>query len=421
MEMRYAVAVVGGGASGMVAAIAAARQKPNGGVIVLERGARVGKKLLSTGNGRCNLTNREATAADYGPASGFVRSILERLSPDYIAEKFFVPIGLVCMTESEGRVYPYSEQASAVLDVLRMELQREGVVEQCSFEVTEIRREKGGFCLKSAEGEVRARRVILACGGAASPSCGGTAAGYALLRQVGHNVRKAYPLLVPVTTDWPRMKALKGVRCKAQVRLLTDGKTLAQEQGEVQFTENALSGICVFQLSRLVSRMAASGKLRKGSTQLAVDLFPGLSWEQLKKILAERKNRFWNLPAEQLLTGVLNKKIAYEILREAIPELSSRSGAEVTAEEWNRIVKMCKDWRFPVTGTADMKQAQVTGGGADCTEFDPESLESKKMRGLYACGEVLDVDGPCGGFNLQWAWSSGLAAGIAAGKAERSC
>jgi predicted Rossmann fold flavoprotein len=217
------------------------------------------------------------------------------------------------------------------------------------------------------------------------------------------------------------MKALKGVRCKACATLLYNGQTIASELGEVQFTEEALSGICIFQLSRFIGRFAASQQKGKGNIkgfEISLSLISDISKEEIMRLLINRQKTNPILPADQLLVGILNKKIAYEILRDAVIGLSEKTVSQVGSAELEKIAELCTDWRFTVTGTLDMRNAQVTGGGAKLGEFNTNTLESKKINGLFACGEVLDVDAICGGYNLHWAWSSGITAGTSAGRIE---
>ena len=414
----FGVAVVGGGASGLAVAICAAQQNPRGGVVLLEKQDRVGKKLLATGNGRCNLSNRFAQKEDcYFGGRAFAKRVLETVSPAETLH-FFHSLGLETV-EEEGRLYPGGEQASAVLDLLRAGAAVRGVTEQTGFPVESAEARGGVFLLRSAAGTVSARKLVIACGGAAAPALGGSMSGYELLGAFGHRRTRVYAALCPVKTEEARVRALKGVRCKAKVTLLADGMPVAAEQGEVQFAQGALSGICVFQLSRFAGEFFTSGTVC-GKKQKALSLSLSLlnrSEQEVAAMLTDRRSLLQSLPAEQFLTGVFHKKIGFELLRTMVGGLSGKTVGELSDRELAALSRLICDWRFPVTGASGFAQAQVTAGGVETDGFSPLTMESTRVPGLFACGELLNVDGICGGYNLQWAWSSGILAGRSAGKA----
>ncbi|MDD6174535.1 MAG: aminoacetone oxidase family FAD-binding enzyme [Firmicutes bacterium] len=418
-EEPFGVAVIGGGASGLAAAVSAARQNPRGGVVLLEKQDRVGKKLLATGNGRCNLSNRFAQQERcYFGDSAFARRVLQSVSPAETLD-FFRSLGLETFEEEEGRVYPCGEQASAVLDLLRAGAAGCGVTEETEFPVESAEVRGGLFLVHGAAKTISARRLVVACGGAAAPSLGGTMSGYELLGAFGHRRTRIFAALCPIRTEEALVRPLKGVRCKAKVTLLADGEPVASERGEVQFAQGALSGICVFQLSRFAGEFFTAGTVcgkRRRSLSLSLALLERTERE-VSALLQNRRRLLRSLPAEQFLTGLFHKKIGFELLRTVVQKPSGKTVGELSDGELAALGRLICDWRFPVTGASGFAQAQVTAGGVETGGFSPLTMESVYVPGLFACGEVLNVDGLCGGYNLQWAWSSGILAGRTAGKA----
>lgn len=400
-------AVIGGGAAGLAAAVFLARGAKKAGrplsIVLLEKGGRVGRKLLATGNGTCNLSNMGASPARYhGADPAFVRPALEAFPPA-AALRFFSSLGVECRVRPDGRAYPLPAQASAVLDNLRLECGALGVEERCGAAVRDIRPEKGGFVLTLPDGQLRARRVLAAAGGAASPSLGGSADGYGLLTALGHRLAPVFPSIVQVKTDTAFVRALKGIRIDGRVAFLWEGKRLAEEEGEILFTEYGLSGPAVMQISRAVSAWEQAG--RRGRMEAALDLLPMMKEDALPGLLRKRRS-LAGRALEEYLTGLVNKRLGQTVLRAAVLTPLSRRADSLTEGELRRLAVFLKDWRIPVLGTQGLGGAQVTAGGIAVQDFDPHTLESRKVKGLYAAGELLDVDGDCGGFNLQWAWSS---------------
>ena len=396
------VAVIGGGASGMMAALTAARV-PGRRVLLLERQQRVGRKLLATGNGRCNLTNLSASPADYcGTDAAFAAPALTAFTPEDTL-RFFAGLGLLTVTEPGGRVYPLSDSANSVLDVLRFALDRSGVELLCGAPVEEIRRKGRGFLLKGAESApLYADAVILACGGAAGAKLGGVTDGYRLGKALGHHRTALYPSLTRIRTAPEVPRALKGIRVQAELQLRRGGELLARSRGEVQFTEAGVSGPAGFDLSRA----AACGG--DGLT-LHLKLLP-FEEDRLSALLRARREAFPALEASELFTGMLHNRLGRVLVKAAgLPAQVPLS--DLTEAQLHAAARQCLDLALPVTGVDGFDAAQVTAGGLQTGEFDPETLESLLVPGLFACGEVLDIDGPCGGYNLQWAWASGALAG----------
>ena len=401
MRMRTVI-VIGGGASGVMAALTAAGDGQNR-VLLLERQQRLGRKLLATGNGRCNLTNTRAAIENYhGEDRSFARSALARFTPeDTLA--FFSSLGLLTEEEYGGRVYPLSNSANSVLDVLRFALDRAGVEVHTACRVAAVRREKGGFAVECENGRFFADALIVACGGAAGGKLGGVTDGYEILKSLGHGRTKLYPALTPLVTAPEYPRALKGVRADAAVELRRGREILARSAGEVQFTETGVSGPAIFDISRAAS-VAGAG------AHICLDFFRGRERAGLLAMLRGRRGAMPDLEAGELLCGMLHNRLGrmcvkYAGIGGATP-LSALSDSDLEA-----VLDACAAFTLPLRGAAGFDAAQVTAGGVSTADFDPDTLQSRLVPGLYACGEVLDVDGDCGGYNLQWAWASGALAG----------
>ena len=396
------VLIIGGGASGMMAALSAAEDAANH-VTLLERQARVGRKLLATGNGRCNLSNLAADGSQYYGAASFVRPALERFSVQKTLD-FFHSLGLITTVQPGGRVYPLSDQANSVVDVLRFALAARGADVQCGCEVRAVRKKARGWQAECADGQsFFGDKLIVAAGGCAGRKLGGTEDGYRILQALGHSCTALRPSLTQIRTEPEFVRALKGVRADAALELKIAGRRAAGGAGEVQFTEYGVSGPAAFELSRAVATGA-------GEMVLLLDLLRGLDRAELEDLLRARRAQFSQLAAEALLAGMLHSRLGKVIVKRAgldgQAELSQLTDAELAAA-----AAQVKCFALPVAGVMGMDGAQVTAGGIRRAEFDPATLESRIAPGVFATGEVLDVDGECGGFNLQWAWSSGYVAG----------
>ena len=383
-----------------MAAYAASRSIENK-VVLFERQARVGRKLLATGNGRCNLTNLNADGSHYhGEFPQFVRPALETL-PVKATLDLFGELGLYTVEGEGGRMYPLSDAANSVLDVLRFAIDRDNVELKAGSPVTAIKRNKGGFLVETEEGVTGADKVIVACGGCAGSKLGGVSDGYNLLQSLGHSRTSLHPALTQITSDSPYPRSLKGVRAQARITLLRQGRLVAENRGEVQFTEKGISGIAVFELSREVSTGGACTAL--------LDFLPDYDLQDVQKKLSQRASRCPQLSTEDLFTGMLHNKLGRTICKAA--GVSAEHIGCLGREDLKRCAEMAKAFPINAIGTGGFDSAQVTAGGIKTSEFNARTMESKLVPGLYACGEVLDIDGECGGFNLQWAWSSGALAG----------
>ena len=415
---KIGIAVVGGGAAGLMAAgqAAARLKKSAGGVSVFEGAPRVGKKLLATGNGRCNLTNVRAAPSFYHGEPEQAEPLLRVISPAQVTD-VFEEMGLFCREEEEGRVYPRSGQAASVLDALRLFLQRNGGSERCGAAISGIKRVPGGFLLRAAEGnEIHARRVILAQGGKASPQISSDG-GIPLAEMLGHSVTPLFPALVPVRTNPELVRALKGVRSRGTAELLADGRPVKREEGEVQFTDRGLSGICVFQLSRAASEFFSRGTVcgrRCRKLEISLDLLPDFDCGKVLELLERLALLYPELPARELPFGLMNKRAGQEAVKRALLQDPGRKAEGFSREQLRAVAQTMKSYVFPVTGVLPWRDAQVTAGGVPLSQIVLPKMESRVCPGAYLAGEMLNLDGDCGGFNLHWAWISGIAAGRSA-------
>ena len=391
----YDLVVVGAGASGLVSAISAKREKPHLEVLILESLSRVGKKILATGNGRCNITNFTANAESYN--TPLVNDVLSICPPQKIVS-FFSSIGLECVSDSESRIYPMSNTATSVLDCLRFEVERLGIEVSNDSKVETVRSTNGIFILNST---IRTKRLILATGGKASPTQGSDGSGYPLLKNLGHTITPLYAGLVQLTVK-ENVRSLKGIRVKADVRLDNkNGKTIEAASGEVLFSDYGLSGIAVMDVSRSV---------RNSDCSCILNILPELGADMVSDFILRAKKRNPGQRLEDVLTGIIPKKLGQYIIKKC-GLYSDISVGSLKIPQINLLAETLKSLSFSVTGTKGFENAQITVGGADLTEFNTKTLESQIVRGLYCVGELLDVDAPCGGFNLNWAWASGIVAG----------
>ena len=393
------VCVIGGGAAGMLAALTAAENGHR--VLLLERQSRVGRKLLATGNGRCNLSNYHVSPAHYHGGAGFCDFALSQFDVGKTLE-YFASLGLLTVSEASGRIYPMSNMAGSVLDVLRYALERPEIDLQTSQTVTAVRKMPEGFSVKTETDTFSARCLILAAGGAAGSKVGGGMDGYRLAKSLGHHRTALYPSLVQLKTDPTYPRALKGVKAQCGISICRGSQVLARNSGEVLFTEYGVSGPAIFDLSRSVSA---------GGSDLTclLNFFP--DWEEAEVLhwLSQRQAAMAAHEASTLLTGSCHTRLGQMICKSA--GFTNQRAAGLTRDDLRRIARQATHFALPITGTCGFDQAQVTAGGLDTSEFDPRTLQSRLVPGLYACGELLDIDGDCGGYNLQWAWSSGRLAG----------
>lgn len=390
MMKNTKIAIIGGGASGLFCATLCSRKITD--VVVVERGDRLGKKLSSTGNGQGNVTNVNFGVEHYFTFHSADRRKMESVlnhANDQDMISFLESLGGLFEADDRGRVYPTGRQASAVTDLLRFQLEEKGVGARLSTKVVEIKREKNGFVLtlETPDGQEKlfAETVVLASGGKAAKNFGTDGSAYELARTFSHTVTPLYPALVQIKTETKDIKTLKGIRAYSALVRAYDKHTLLKEvQGDVIFTEYGVSGDAIFRLSSYLTEIA-----EQGNASLSIDLLPNVTLDKLKEVL--RQKSATGKPYGELLCGILNNQVGRAVMKR-VNDLESAA-------------EMAKNFTLAVTGTLGFDYAQVTKGGIPLSETD-ESLQSNYQKDLYFIGEILDVDGECGGYNLQWAYSS---------------
>ena len=393
------IAVIGGGASGIAAAIYAKRNNAKNSVTVFERGDRILKKLLATGNGRCNLSNESISSQNYfSHTPDAVEQILSAF-PENEERQFFASLGILLCSES-GRIYPYSRRANAVSDALRFECEKLGIKIRTNAFIDTISKKDDFFNIKGEQ----FNSVIISCGGMSAPSFGTDGNSFKLLRTLGHSVSPTCYALSPVKVK-ENVKSLKGIRVHCTVTLYDGNTAVKQEHGELQLTDYGLSGIAIMQLSRLCTK----------ESSIKVDLMPDFSKEELSEFLIERTNNLSHLKAEDFLTGFLHKALGQYVLGRCGIS-ASLPASKLGKKEILLLAKELKELSFTVDYVIGKEQSQATSGGALLSEFDTKTLESKKHSGLYCIGEALDCVGDCGGYNLNWAWATAYISGKAVSK-----
>lgn len=405
--MKTEIAVIGGGASGLMAAITA--KKSGKEVIILERKDRILKKVLITGNGRCNITNVNANISNYfGKNISSVENILNRFTPQDTMD-FFNGLGIVCNEENRGKVYPLSGQASSVVDALRFEAEKLGIKIETEFYVRKI--EKDGFKFKiysEDRKKIEAGRVILAAGGQSYPELGSNGSGFELAKELGHSVTKLSPSIVQLKTEKNQVKGLQGIKTDVAVTAYGDNKKICTYDGELLFTDYGISGNVVFNISFVMP-------LYK-NVEFEIDFMEKFDYNELYEMLKERKRILSHLTMENYFNGMINKKLGQFLSKVSGIEKLSKPVKDLNDSDIRKLCTVLKKYRVKILETTGFKNAQVTAGGVSLDEVNIETLESKIVKGLYFSGEVLDVYGECGGFNLQWAWASGHIAGENAAK-----
>lgn len=398
----YDFIAVGGCSAGIVAAINAKRLNPDLKVAIIEKLPRIGKKLLATGNGKCNLTNLYALDHDY-TNKDFASFALSKYSPEKITE-FFESLGLLCYSDSAGRVYPESNTAASVVDALRFEIERLGIDVYCDTPVTDIKKKKDFV----VNGEFVCKKLLVAAGGKSSPSQGSDGSGYLLVKMLGHSVTKLSPALVPLCASPEITKPMKGVRVRNVSLTLKGDKKIASSEGEILFTDYGISGIAAMELSSKAQKYIDDVKR---SPFTMVDFMPQTTYNELVDYLKNLNKIKGFCQIDNLLTGFLPKAVGIAICKAAKLYKSDKLISELTEKDLRQIAEKIKSFSLEVTGTKGFINAQVTSGGVKVNEIDSRTMQSKICDGLYFAGEIIDVDGGCGGFNLQWAWASGMLAG----------
>lgn len=428
------IGIIGGGASGMAAAIAAARNGAK--VTIIEQKERLGKKILSTGNGRCNLTNEYMVQDCFrGENVSCITEVLNRFGYKETLD-FFEELGVFTKSKN-GYIYPRCEQATAIVDAMEIELKRLNVLCLLQTSVKDIKKTKKGFLVHAIEKVIKDTplnknntkkgkkakatefleketilsfdKMILATGGKAASVLGSDGSGYTFAKGFGHSIATVVPALVQLRSDDSSFKQLAGIRTEGTVNLMIDGELVASDTGEIQLTDYGISGIPVFQ----VSRYASIGLYEKKNVQAFVDFVPFYSEAEFKEILIKRLEKWQNNTLEEYLQGIFNKKLI-PVLSAKMNMKSSELIRNISKKWFSEFAHFCKNYRVIISGTNSFEQAQVCAGGVRVSEIDCKTMESKYVYGLYMTGELLDIDGICGGYNLQWAWSTGIIAGCSA-------
>ena len=401
------LSVIGGGASGLAAAIEAARiskaEKKNIKITVYERLPKVGKKILATGNGRCNIMNTSVSKNNYHGDPKLLKSIFEQFTVEDNME-FFRSMGIYLAEEADGRLYPLSFQAASVLDALRFEAENLGIEIKCDTKIEKIKRNNDGFILNE---NLYSDAVIIAGGGKSAAVQGSDGSCFDLLSSLGIKIRPTFPSLTGIVLK-NKNKALKGVRAAGEIYIVENGTVVASSEGELQYTDYGISGIPAMEVSRAVSEHFALH--RKGKIIMAVNSLPDFSPEEIFDYIITRKKQNPNLLCEDLLSGVMPKKLGMAKLSSASISCTARLST-LTKNNIAYLTEIINSEIFEISGVLGFDNSQVTAGGADTKLFNQTTLETKNINGLFACGEVLDIDAVCGGFNLSWAWSSGRCAG----------
>lgn len=399
-DINADIVVIGGGAAGISAAIEAKQALPSANVIIAERLDRIGKKILATGNGRCNLSNKNLSENSY---HGSITNAIDVISSTKSAEEFFSSLGVLCTYDSQGRIYPQSNSAATILNALRIKLSQLGITEICNLQINEIQKKHNRFILLSKENKIICRRIIIACGGYAAPSFGTDGSMIGLLRSMGYKITKICPAIAPLKVASDSLKGLKGVRVKGKVSAVANGKILREEIGEIQFTENSISGICVFNLAYFMSQY-------ENKLSLKVDFMPEMSTSKIEAYLLEVRNTRSDCTLEDFLTGIFTKNLAIYLMKNSVDKKLNEKISTLQKNEIQHIADKIKSFEFKISGCSSWNNAQTTSGGISGICID-NKLESTLDKGLFFAGEILDVNGDCGGFNLEWAWSSGMWAG----------
>lgn len=408
--MKHDIIVVGGGAAGIMAAITTKDLGKD--VAILEGNDRIGKKLLTTGNGRCNITNRCIDYSRYHSKNeGFFNFSLDNFTFED-SEIFFNSIGLPLTTLEDGKMYPMSLQASSVIDIIRLAIEERGIPVYLNKKVKDIKLKNTEFNIFTSDGEeiFQCNKLVLATGGKAAPKTGSDGLGYSIAKSFGHKIINPTPALVQLKLKYKNLRALAGVKFNGYCDILVNDEVIRREFGEILFTDYGISGPPILQLSRIAAEALQQGKM----VNIKIDMMPQYKMDELIDFLENHWGIFSYRTVFNSFIGVINKKIVPIILKEAEINDIHESCSELSWKDKKNVYSLLKSWDFQVVDTNSFSNAQVTAGGIDTKYVEPETMKSRIIDNLYFCGELLDVDGDCGGFNLQWAWSSGYIAGKSA-------
>ncbi|WP_296823130.1 NAD(P)/FAD-dependent oxidoreductase [Sulfurovum sp.] len=395
--------IIGAGAAGLCAAIACARAGQR--VVLLEQNSKVGKKILVSGNGKCNIDNRYIQANRFHSRDpDFVEKVLKGYDFS-VVEKFFTSIGLELMEGKEGKMFPMSLQASSVVELLKYEAKRAGVQIVCDCTVTGIAKEGDIFTLETTQGTKSCHKLLIASGSPAAPQLGGNDSGYAFATKMGHSLIPRHPSLVQLCSEESWVKGCAGVKVAGLAKLYANGEYITEKKGDLLFTNYGISGLAILDLSREVSIRLANFDY----CELSLDLMPELSKERLTNLLLARVHTESEKPIGLWLQGIINKKLIAIILKQS--KSRAQAEKELNRKEINKLVHSIKNLKLSINDTKGFKGAEVATGGIDTTEVNPQTMESKLVPDLFFAGEILDVDGDRGGFNFHWAWVTGLRVG----------
>jgi len=409
--LKHSLIIVGGGAAGLTSALIA---KDSGlDVAIIEGTDRIGKKILTTGNGRCNISNENINTNRYHSENPyFAGYTLDSFNLVQTID-FFNRLGIPLVTLDGGKMFPMSLQASSVIDILRFAIEEKHIPVYTNKKAKEITKNNNGFKISTTGNDTyECDMLIIATGGKSAPKTGSDGSGYTLAKQLGHSVTSLVPALVQLKLNYNRLKALSGVKFDGYAELFINGESVQKEFGEILFTDYGISGPPILQLSRAVSY----GLSKNSKVSLKIDMLPTITCENLKEFLENHWSVFGSRSLLNSFIGIIHKKIIPIILKQANIEDFHKPCSDLKSEEKNAIYALLKQWQFEVSGTNSFSNAQVTAGGINTKEINPQTLESNLVTNLFFAGEILDVDGDCGGFNLQWAWSSGAIAGKSASK-----
>lgn len=399
------VIIVGGGASGIMAAIAA---KDFGlDVAVIEGTDRICKKVLTTGNGRCNISNSNVHPpfkTYHSENSDFYYNTLNTFTLED-TKNFFFSLGLPFIELENGKLYPQSLQASSVIDIFRLALDEKQIPLYLNCKVNSIIKKKDFniFTNNTEYENFSCKKLILSCGGKSAPKTGSDGSGYKLAKSLGHSILEPLPGIVQLKLDYPYLKALSGIKFDGSVSIYVDDKLIRKEYGEILFTDYGISGPPILQLSYY----AAKGLYKNCKVKLIVDMFPNKTEDEVTNLFATHFSIFEHREISAALIGMINKKLIPTLLKDCSIKDIHTPCSNVDWKYLNSFIHKLKHWEFTCNGTNGFSNAQVTTGGINTKEINKFTLESNLVKNLYFCGEILDVHGDCGGFNLQWAWSSG--------------
>lgn len=401
----YDVIIIGAGASGLMAAAAAASKGAR--VALLEHKDDIGKKILATGNGRCNFTNTDMSVNKFHGSKALIKNGLSQFNySDTI--RFFKELGIPAY-DNAGYIYPNSRQAASVVAAFRMELMRLHVDVKTGINITDIKPadDRTGYCIQTDKGSFKSKGLIIACGLTASPKLGSDGSLFRQIEALGHHIQKPLPALCGFSCDGLNFKKITGVRCDATVASVIDGQMTEQNTGELQLADYGISGIPVFQISSLMSRALNKGQ----KVEVIIDFLPAFSDDELNGYIKDRSiTTTDNRSLNEMLNGLLNNKLLLELIHKSGVS-PDKKGRLLTDDDCKSLTRSIKHTAVSVKKPRGLEFAQVCAGGIYTKEIDVRTLESKIHPGLYFCGELLDVDGICGGYNLQWAWTSGYIAG----------